>query len=112
MISKSLMAASTKPLILTILKRKESYGYEIIQQVKDLTGGSLEWADGMLYPVLHRLENEKLISSRWLISDEGRKRKYYSLTVKGKQELQGEQQQWIEIHNVLARLWNLKLITG
>ena len=108
MVSKSLMAASTKPLILTILRRKMSYGYEIIQEVRRLTGGTLEWADGMLYPVLHRLEKEKLISSSWIETENGMKRKYYLLTSNGAAELATEQQQWIAVHNVFAELWNLQ----
>jgi PadR family transcriptional regulator PadR len=79
MVSKGLMAASTKPLILSILKEGKSYGYLIIQRVKELSGGSVEWSDGMLYPVLHRLENEGFIVSEWIITREGRKRKYYSI---------------------------------
>lgn len=105
MLSKELMAASTRPLILTILKRGESYGYEIIQEVKKLSGGNLEWSDGMLYPVLNKLRNDELIQSRWEISEEGRKRKYYSITAKGKQELSEAKSQWMNIHEVLVQVW-------
>ena len=56
MVSKNLMAASTKPLILAILARGEIYGYQIIQRVIEISGGTLEWSEGMLYPVLHRLD--------------------------------------------------------
>jgi DNA-binding PadR family transcriptional regulator len=62
MISKALIAASTKPLILSILLNGENYGYQIIQSVKRISGGQLEWSDGMLYPVLHRLEKDGLPS--------------------------------------------------
>ena len=87
MIGKSLMAATTKPLILAILDEGESYGYAIIQSVKRLSGGSLVWADGMLYPVLHKLEKENLIQSRWHRTDGQRMRKYYSITADGKEAL-------------------------
>ena len=105
MISKELMAASTRPLILTILTRGESYGYEIIQEVKKLSGGSLEWSDGMLYPVLNKLRNEGLIESRWEISQEGRKRKYYSITPEGNKELSSAKNQWMSIHDVFVQVW-------
>lgn len=105
MISKELMAASTRPLILTILKRGESYGYQIIQDVKELSGGTLEWSDGMLYPVLHKLQKDGCIDSRWEVSDEGRRRKYYSLTESGRQELAEAKQQWLNVHVVLQKLW-------
>lgn len=105
MISKALVAASTKPMILSILVRGEDYGYQIIQRVKDISGGAMEWSDNMLYPVLHRLENDGLIVSRWKISDGGRMRKYYRLTDKGRHELEVERGQWLDVHKALARLW-------
>ena len=63
MLTKDLVAASSKPLLLSILAGGESYGYEIIQKVRELSGGQIEWSDGMLYPVLHRLERDGLIES-------------------------------------------------
>lgn len=105
MISKELMAASTRPLILTILKRGESYGYQIIQDVKELSGGTLEWSDGMLYPVLHKLEKDGCIQSRWDVSEEGRRRKYYSITDAGREELASAKSQWMSVHEVLVKLW-------
>ena len=107
MASKGLMAASTKPLILTILKEGKSYGYLIIQRVKDLSGGRLEWSDGMLYPVLHRLEKEGSIESEWMITANGRKRKYYSITEQGKRELITEKEDWLSIQAVLLKLWGI-----
>lgn len=108
MASKGLMAASTKPLILSILKEGKNYGYFITQRVKDISGGVLEWSDGMLYPVLHRLEKEGFVDSEWIITDTGRKRKYYSITELGKLELIAEQENWLNVHAVLSHLWHLK----
>ena len=108
MASKGLMAASTKPLILSILKGGKNYGYYITQRVKEISDGSLEWSDGMLYPVLHRLEKEGFIASEWMITSSGRRRKYYSITELGKLELITEKKNWISVNAVLAQLWNLK----
>ncbi len=105
MVSKALIAASTKPIILSILLSGENYGYQIIQRVKEISGGTLEWSDGMLYPVLHRLEKDKFISSQWKQSEEGRYRKYYSLTDLGKEELEADKRQWLSVHSALAKLW-------
>lgn len=105
MVSKALVAASTKPMILSILLSGESYGYQIIQKVKELSGGQITWSDGMLYPVLHRLEKCNLISSRWSLSDEGRRRKYYSITTAGREALILDKQEWTQVHDVLASLW-------
>ncbi len=105
MISKNLAAASTKPLILTILRGGENYGYQIIQRVKELSGGQLEWADGMLYPVLHKLEKDGFVSTSWKLSDEGRRRKYYQITDLGRKELEKDMKQWMSVHSVMLKLW-------
>lgn len=106
--SKSLIAASSKPLILGILQERKSYGYSIIQRMKELSNGKIEWADGMLYPVLHRLEKEGLIQSEWILSDEGRHRKYYSITDAGKEALHNEKANWMSMHEVMLNLWSIK----
>ena len=108
MASKGLMAATTKPMILSILQEGKNYGYKIIQRIKEISGGSLQWSDGMLYPILHRLEKEGFITSEWIISDLGRKRKYYSITDAGKVELQTEKENWMGVHAILIQLWGLK----
>ncbi len=64
-IYKDLVAASATPLILSILAEGESYGYAISKRVRELSAGQMQWTDGMLYPVLHRLEKQKLIESTW-----------------------------------------------
>jgi DNA-binding PadR family transcriptional regulator len=62
-INKDLIAASSTPMVLAILAEGDSYGYAIIQRVRELSGGHLEWTDGMLYPVLHRLERLGYVES-------------------------------------------------
>ena len=108
MISKDLVAASSRPLVLSILGEGESYGYAIIQRVRELSQEEIEWTDGMLYPVLHRLEREGLITSEWKESDTGRDRKYYRLSKDGKTALQTERKQWLNVHNTLSKLWKIK----
>jgi PadR family transcriptional regulator, regulatory protein PadR len=105
MLSKDLVAASARPMILSILSHGESYGYEIIQQVRQLSNGKIEWSDGMLYPVLRRLENENLVESEWRTAETGRKRRYYRLNNQGGQALKKEKEQWFIVHNTLQTLW-------
>jgi DNA-binding PadR family transcriptional regulator len=105
MISKELVAASTEPLILSLLSKGESYGYALIQDVKQLSGERLQWTDGMLYPVLHRMEEEGLIQSQWRESESGRKRKYYSIKKQGRQALDQQREQWKTVSTVFTRLW-------
>lgn len=104
MIRKELVAASAEPLILALLDRGESYGYAIIQEIKARSGGKLEWTDGMLYPVLHRLEERGQIKSRWGESETGRRRKYYSLKQDGKKAMVTHREQWSLVHGVLSGL--------
>lgn len=110
MITKELVAASAEPLILSLLAKGETYGYAIIQEIKKLSGEKIEWTDGMLYPVLHRLEDKGLVQSRWAESETGRKRKYYSLKVNGKKALQKQREQWLTVHETLAKLWEEKYV--
>jgi DNA-binding PadR family transcriptional regulator len=104
-LGKDLVAASSTPLVLAILAEGESYGYAIIKRVKDLSDGHLLWTDGMLYPVLHRLEREGLVSSKWGSSEIGRRRKYYRLTKAGRAELEAERKRWQMVDETLNRIW-------
>lgn len=105
MLAKELVAASTVPLVLSVLTEGESYGYALIQRVRELSGGRIEWTEGMLYPVLHWMENEELIESEWRDSETGRKRKYYRLRKEGRKALQNEKEQWLAVHETLTKLW-------
>jgi DNA-binding PadR family transcriptional regulator len=107
-VSKDLVAASATPLILSILAEGENYGYAIIKRVRELSNGQMQWTDGMLYPVLHRLENQGLIKSSTRISESGRKRKYYRLENKGAKTLEKHRSQWLLVHSVLKQLWESK----
>lgn len=108
MLTRELAGASARPIILSILASGESYGYAILQRIEVLSGGDLSWDDSTLYPVLHRLENEGLLASTWQVADNGRRRKYYRLTLKGRDVLEAEKRQWLRVDAVLARLWGLQ----
>jgi DNA-binding PadR family transcriptional regulator len=103
-ISKDLVAASATPLILSILSHGDSYGYEIIHQIREISGGELEWADGMLYPILHRLEKKRLVESYWGKAETGRRRKYYRLQKTGLTALNEQRQHWQDLHGMLKKL--------
>lgn len=105
MLNKELVAASTVPLVLSILAEGENYGYALIRRVRELSGGRIEWTEGMLYPVLHWLEEQGLIESEWKQADTGRKRKYYQLRPRGKTALAAEKTQWLTVHATLTQLW-------
>ena len=104
-IGKDLVAASATPLILAIVAEADTYGYAILKRVGELSGGRLQWTDGMLYPVLHRLERHGHIESRWGTSESGRRRKYYRITEQGLAELTEQRKQWQTVDEALRNIW-------
>ena len=106
-ISKDLIAASSTPIVLAILVEGDSYGYAIIKRVRELSAGHLEWTDGMLYPVLHRLERLGHIEARWEVAESGRRRKYYGITTGGREQLAEERRQWQTVDDTLRGIWRM-----
>jgi PadR family transcriptional regulator, regulatory protein PadR len=104
-INKDLIAASSTPIVLAILAEGDSYGYAILQRVRELSGGHMEWTDGMLYPVLHRLERLGHIEARWEVAGSGRRRKYYRVTTSGREQLAEERRQWQAVDATLRSIW-------
>lgn len=111
MIGKDLVAASATPMILSVLLQGESYGYEIIRRVRLLSGDRLDWSEGMVYPALRRLEQKSLLQSRWVDSESGPRRKYYSLTRRGREALAAEKEAWMTVHTTLSALWEVEPCT-
>jgi PadR family transcriptional regulator PadR len=104
-IDKDLVAASATPLVLAILAEGESYGYAILKRVRELSAGELEWTDGMLYPLLHRLQRLGCVTTEWRTPPEGRKRRYYAITDIGRAALAEQQRQWMTVTRALGDLW-------
>jgi DNA-binding PadR family transcriptional regulator len=104
-INKDLVAASSTPIVLAILAERDSYGYAILKRVQELSDGRLEWTDGMLYPVLHRLERQGLVEARWEVAENGRRRKYYGITPRGREQLSEERRQWLAVDATLRGIW-------
>jgi PadR family transcriptional regulator, regulatory protein PadR len=104
-INKDLIAASSTPIVLAILAEADSYGYAILQRVRELSGGQMAWTDGMLYPVLHRLERLGHVEARWVVAESGRRRKYYRITSQGEAQLAEERRQWLAVDATLRGIW-------
>ena len=103
-IQKDLVAASATPIVLSLLKRGDSYGYAIIKSVREVSGDRIAWTDGMLYPVLHRLAAAGFVKAAWKTAENGRRRKYYHITHQGEAELERLREQWSVVHDALERL--------
>jgi PadR family transcriptional regulator len=104
-IDKDLVAASATPLVLAILAEGESYGYAILKRVRSLSGGELQWTDGMLYPLLHRLRRLGYVTTEWRTSQEGRRRQYYVMTDDGRDALADQRRQWATVTRALNDVW-------
>ncbi|KAA0255613.1 helix-turn-helix transcriptional regulator [Acidobacteria bacterium ACD] len=110
-INKDLIAASSTPIVLAILAEGDSYGYAILQRVRELSGGHLDWTDGMLYPVLHRLERLGHVEARWELARSGRRRKYYRITTGGRVRLAEERRQWQAVDATLRGVWRARFVS-
>src|SRR5262245_27145979 len=104
-IDKDLVTASATPLVLAILAEGESYGYPILKRVRALSDGEIEWTDGMLYPLLHRLDRLGFVTTEWHTPPEGRRRKYYEITDDGRAALAEHRRQWIAVTRALGDVW-------
>ena len=114
-IDKDLVAASATPLVLAILADGESYGYAILKRVREVSDGELEWTDGMLYPLLHRLQRLGYVTPEWRTPPEGRRRKYYAITDDGRAALAEHKRQWVTVAKALGDVWGgdpLGLVLG
>lgn len=111
-INKDLTAASATPIVLSILAEEDSYGYAILQRVSELSGGTLEWTDGMLYPVLHRLGRLGYVEDRWETAPSGRRRKYYRITSRGRAQLDEHRKQWQAVDATLRGIWHSLAASG
>lgn len=104
-VGKDLVAAAATPLVLGILAEGESYGYAILKRIGELSGGQLDWTEGMLYPLLHRLERLGHVEAAWQTSPQGRRRKHYRLTAAGRTALAEHGQQWRVVSDALRQVW-------
>jgi PadR family transcriptional regulator, regulatory protein PadR len=112
-VGKDLVAASATPLVLALLAEGDSYGYAILKRVSELSQGHLQWTDGMLYPVLHRLERLGCIAARWEAAESGRRRKYYRITRQGRAQLAAQRRQWHVVDATLRGIWSgMTSLTG
>lgn len=105
-VSKELVGASAIKIVLSVLAQGDSYGYDILQKVKELSGGRIKWNEGSIYPVLKKMEAQGMIKSYWRMEENERPRKYYNLLDAGKAELQNEKEEWNMVHSMLTKLWS------
>ncbi len=103
--SKELLKGSTSTLVLSVLENKDLYGYRIINELEIRSENAFEMSEGTLYPILHALEKEKYLESYWQEVD-GRNRKYYHITKKGKKELDSKKEEWKSFSTSVNKVLN------
>jgi DNA-binding PadR family transcriptional regulator len=81
-------------LVLSLLAERAMYGYEILQEAERRSAGTFRLKEGTIYPALHQMERAGLLQAAWRESAEGRSRKYYALTSKGRRHAQSKRRQW------------------
>ena len=112
MLPKTLVAASLKPIMLSLLAERDMYGYEIIQRVDVLSEGKIQWTANKLYPLLQSLENNGHVEAYWRPSESGPDRKYYRLSQLGHEALERSKRDWLDLNAILAKLWGSELAFG
>lgn len=98
---KEIMRGSIDILILSLIGKKDTYGYEIVKQLKASSQDLYAMSEGTLYPALKRLEKKEWISSYWGDSEEGGRRKYYTLTENGKKALNSKLIEWNQVNRLI-----------
>jgi DNA-binding PadR family transcriptional regulator len=105
-ISKGEMGASSFALVLALLKKNDTYGYQIMQELEQLSSGMIVWKEGSLYPVLKKMESRKLIKSLWNVKDFDRPRKYYKILPKGIEELENLLEERKLVSDIISQILN------
>ena len=106
--AKALTGASAQTIVLSLLDRGDAYGYKIIDHVRHLSNGEVEWVAGSLYPLLHRMKSDGYVESFWVERQGERRRRYYRITPKGQKALEKEKRQWLSVHRIFVQLWGLQ----
>jgi PadR family transcriptional regulator, regulatory protein PadR len=106
---KELMGASSGLLVLSVLAKESSYGYEIVNALNSAGMGTFIWQEGTVYPILHKLEQQKLLRSQWQDAASGRRRKYYYITAKGREVLAEGKEHWDILDKILTQMTEVML---
>ena len=101
-LEKKTLDGNVETMLLATLRSGASYGYQIVQDLNARAPHLLDFGEGTIYPVLHRLEKRGLIAADWRKGDTGRRRKYYQLTQKGRDTLAENERQWSGLQEAMA----------
>lgn len=92
--SKELLKGAADTLVLSAFSDGEKYGYQVVKELEQRSQGFFRLKEGTLYPILHRLETQGLLTARWQTMPNGSERRYYGLTAKGRYALSDKLTEW------------------
>lgn len=107
-LERELMRGAGPTAVLKLLSGREMYGYELVEALSKQTDGVLAMGQSTLYPMLYNLEAKGLIEAAWRAGDNGRDRKYYTLTGKGKKKLKADLEAWASLSEAMTSIGVLK----
>lgn len=107
-ITNELICATASSMVLAILKEGDSYGYEIVRKMKELTEGKLKWQEATIYPILKQLENDGMITSYWVMNPGERARRYFTIQDKGIDKLYENKKEWNLAQVIFGKLWSFE----
>ena len=91
-------------LLMKILALEPLHGFAVSQRLKQMSGDVLQVSEGSLYPALHKLEQEGWITAEWLMSDTQRRVKFYSISKKGRKELEAQTADWKRLSGAISAI--------
>ena len=106
LMSKDLMGATSVMIVLSILKKEDSYGFGMVQHMKEATDGKILLREASIYPVMKKLEKKGMVKSYWKLEGDERPRRYFKILPAGEDELEKRWQDWITFHEALEGLMN------
>lgn len=104
MLSDELKKGTTPMLILSLLEAEQRHGYELAKLLEQKTRGIVRVHAASLYPLLYRLEKQRLIEGRWVEKAGERRRRFYRLTAEGKRQLEAQRQSWVEFARAIGQV--------
>ncbi len=105
-ITNELIGAVAYSMILAILREGDSYGYQLVHKMKEITEGKLTWQEASIYPFLKQLETEGFITSYWKYNTGEKPRKYYTIQKEGVEKLYENKKEWTEAQKIFNKFWN------
>jgi PadR family transcriptional regulator, regulatory protein PadR len=110
--SKELLKGAADTLVLSSFADGEKYGYQVVKELEPRSEGFFCFKEGTLYPILHRLEKQALLTARWETMSNGSERRYYSLTGKGRRALSDKLTEWQTFSHAVGRVTGAMSVEG